>query len=287
MPLYIMPLEKAAADFPDYKFVKALTPSAQKAAFHVQDSKGRDLCLKLIAPDHDVDRVAREFEMLQSISHPNVARVLEYTCSSTPGRLRHYLVEEFVEGVDLSDWIRGGPYPLPEVCPLFCGLLAGLGALADQQIVHRDIKPANVRVRPDGTPVIIDLGLSRALGRPDLTRTIDGARIGTPSYFAPEQFRGTKRDIDHRTDLFAAGILLYEALVGRHPFYVSGMHIVDLERAVCDQSSHFEDTRFRALDPGVQLILRRLLSGTRASRPAHASQVGTLLARRGQEAANA
>src|ERR1019366_6588709 len=105
----------------------------------------------------------------------------------------------------------------------FAALCDGLSALKQEGIVHRDIKPENIRVKPSGAPVIIDFGLARHLSLPDLTQTVEGAAIGTPLYFAPEQFDGTKHDIDHRTDLFALGILLFEALTGEHPFYRPSM----------------------------------------------------------------
>ena len=164
----------------------------------------------------------------------------------------------------------------------FAQLCDGLSALRAKGIVHRDIKPQNIRVRPDGTPVIIDFGLARHLGLPDLTHTLQGARIGTPGYFAPEQFDGNKRDIDHRTDLFAVGILLYEATTGEAPFIDSTVHTVaQLRDAVCNRDDHLKRPAFTALDPGLRVLIGKLLEKQRAKRPADAAQVATILRRIG------
>src|SRR2546423_173312 len=105
---FIVPLAQAQADYPEYTFVVALTPSEQKAAFHVRDKAGADLCFKIIAPNYGLDRLDREIQALQSIAHPNVVGLKEYTFSSKPGRQRHYMVEEFIEGVDLATRLQPG-----------------------------------------------------------------------------------------------------------------------------------------------------------------------------------
>jgi len=187
---YTVSIADAQASFPAYQFIKSLTPSEQKAAFHVRDSAGKDLCLKLIAPNYSFDRLTREVHALQSINHPNVVRLIEYTYSSTSEGQRHYLVEEFVEGDDLT--ARMGPkWPPSDASTFFMALLHGLTAMRSANVVHRDLKPSNIRVRTDGAAVIIDFGLARHLDLPALTRTSDGAAIGTPMYFAPEQFSGS------------------------------------------------------------------------------------------------
>ena len=95
---YTVDIKDAETMFPDYTFIRALTPSEQKAAFHVKDKAGADFCLKLIAPNYERDRLDREILALQTINHPNVVRLIEYTFSSKPGQQRHYIVEEFIEG---------------------------------------------------------------------------------------------------------------------------------------------------------------------------------------------
>jgi serine/threonine-protein kinase len=269
--------------FQDYTFVQPLTPSEQKAAFHVKDKAGTDLCLKLIAPNYERDRLDREIQALQLITHPNVVKLIEYTFSSKPGQQRHYIVEEFIEGTDLKDLlISGKPWSINEVAKFFSALCNGLFAMKEKDIVHRDIKPANIRVRPDGSPVIIDFGLSRHLNLPDLTLTAQGAAIGTPRYFAPEQFEGTKHDIDHRTDLFALGILVYEALTGESPFYHSKMTTgAQLRQAVCETTAHLTKPSFQALGPKWKILLARLLEKERAKRPSDARQIGMMLTKLG------
>jgi serine/threonine-protein kinase len=277
---FSVPIEQASAEFPEYVFFAALTPSEQKAAFHVRDATGRDLCLKIVSPRYDIDRLNRELHALQQISHPNVVRLEEYTYTSKPSGLRHYMVEEFIPGSDLSDKLSGGPtMERAKVADLFAQLCDGLAALEAVKVVHRDLKPQNIRVRPDATPVIIDFGVARHLTLPDLTLTQDGAQIGTPTYFAPEQFEGTKRDIDHRTDLFAVGVMLYEALVEKHPFYGAGMSWAELQYAICEGTAHLTEPGFQHLPSKWQMLASRLLSKDRAQRPNNASQVAAILRR--------
>ena len=278
--VYTVPIDDARAKFPEYEFVAALTPSVQKAAFHVRGSDGRDLCLKLISPDYSVDRLNREIEALRRVSHPNVVGLIEYTFSSRQDQSRHFIVEEFVEGSDLADALTGTPWTIAKAAPFFAALASGLEALRAAGIVHRDLKPQNIRVRVDGEPAIIDFGLARHLDLPDLTATSVGAGIGTPAYFAPEQFEGNKRDIDHRTDLFALGVVLYEALVGEHPFLTHGRTTVaELAKAVCGGSESMNQTKLRELPAPWPLIVAKLLSKDRIDRPARADVVAQLIRR--------
>jgi serine/threonine-protein kinase len=237
----------------------------------------------LIAPNYERDRLDREIQALQSIDNANVVKLVEYTFSSKPGDLRHYVVEEFIEGQDLQDiLVTGKTWLVKEVAAFFASVCDGLTALREKEIVHRDLKPANIRVRPNGSPVIIDFGLARHLALPDLTQTAAGAAIGTPKYFAPEQFEGTKHDIDHRTDLFALGIMIYEALTGESPFYTAAMTSrAQLQQAVCHSTVHLSKASFLGLDARWQTLIRRLLEQERAKRPADAAQVASVLRKLG------
>jgi serine/threonine-protein kinase len=271
-------IDEAKQLYPDYEFIAALTPSAQKAAFHVKRDD-KDYCLKIVAPSQSIDRVQREVLAMQSLNHPNVARVVEYEYSARSGETRHFIVEEFVAGTDLSEYLASqGKLSLDQIKELFVPLCDGLDTLALNGIVHRDLKPSNIRVDLDHKPVIIDFGLARILDMESLTATAEGARLGTPKYFAPEQLRGTKRDIDPRTDLYALGVILYEASTGKHPFLTDSPRTFDeLDEAICTSENFKTDSDFLSLHPTLRLVLQRLLEKERGRRPSSASTVGNIL----------
>lgn len=275
---FIVPIKVAQADFPEYKFIQALTPSEQKAAFHVQNANGQDLCFKIIAPNYSVDRLQREIIALQTLDHPNVVSLREYTYSSTPTQQRHYMIEDFIDGEDLADRLTAGiPWSRVDAANFFIPLSEGLNALYEAKIVHRDLKPNNIRVRPDGSPVIIDFGLARHLDKSDITLTVEGAAIGTPIYFAPEQFAGTKREIDHRTDIFAVGIIMYQALIGIHPFAQSPQTRQQLSNAICSSDAHLNTAEFLNLPDKWRLLISKLLEKERGKRIQNAKQISTIL----------
>lgn len=280
---FVVPIETAQASYPDYEFIAALTPSEQKAAFHVVARDGGEhLCLKIINPDYEAERLDREIRALQTIDHQNVVHLREYTFTITSSGNRHYMIEEFIDGTDLKDQlVSGNPWPVERAAQFFAQVCDGLGTVHAARIVHRDLKPSNIRVRPRDVPVIIDFGVARHLSLPDLTRMSQGAALGTPAYFAPEQFTGTRDDIDHRTDLFAVGILLYQAVTGNHPFLRDNMTYQQLSDAVCTGNGHFEVANFTNLPDAWQLVLGRLLEKQRSRRPQNASQVSAILRRIG------
>lgn len=275
---YIVPIELARKVFPQFSFVRALAPSVQKAAFFVQNSNGDNLCLKIISPEYEKERLERELQALQSLSHPNIAKLREYVYTVKFGEVLHYIIEDYIEGNDLSELIgTQNKWEPRKAIAFFIELLQGLAALKSQNIVHRDLKPSNIRVLPSGSPVIIDFGLARHLNLTDLTTTDFGAAIGTPKYFAPEQFVGTKRDIDHRTDLYAVGLLFYEVLLGRHPYYTNGISAERFQELALGSTSFLMEPDFLALPRNVILLISRLLAKQRVNRPGEAELAVKLL----------
>jgi eukaryotic-like serine/threonine-protein kinase len=281
---YEVPIHIAATLYPEYQFITPLTPSEQKAAFHVRDSDNNDLCLKIIAPKYDMDRLQREVLALQTINHINVAKLKVYEFSSKYGQQRHFMVEEFIHGDDLTKVMQvNNPMDLKYASNLFALICDGLSELSKHNIVHRDLKPSNIRVQPNNNPVIIDFGLARHLSLPDLTKTYQGAAIGTPLYFAPEQVSGTKRDIEYKTDLFTIGVIIYESVVGEHPFYRSGMDIQQLDAAILQSDDYLNNPKFLKLPSNWRLIISRLLEKERNKRPQSAEQVAKVLRKIGGE----
>lgn len=269
---FLFPMEEAKSFFPSFEFVNPLTPSQQKAAFLVRDSDGQELCLKIISPDYEAERLRRELIALQKLDHPNIVRFKEYALTIKSGVTLHYIIEEYIRGSDFTSLL--GPdhkWEVNRAAKFFSELFSGLAALGQEGIVHRDLKPSNIRVRENASPVIIDFGLARHLNLTDLTRTEEGAGFGTPKYFAPEQFVGTKYDIDHRTDLYAAGLLLYEALTGVHPYWKAEMSMNDLKEAALHSEAFLKEPEFLELPDNIGLLVSRLLAKERVNRPINAN----------------
>lgn len=277
MPFQI-PIEEARRLFPDYDFVQSLTASEQKAAFHVRSSGGDDLCLKIVNPNFGLDRLPREVEAMIRVSHPNVVEFVEYNFTVKRTESLHYIIEKFIEGTDLSAAL-GTQWDHSRTAQVFAELLDGLDELRKVNIVHRDLKPSNIRMRADGKPVIIDFGLARHLDLPDITKT--GMLVGTPLYFAPEQFTGDRRLIDHRTDLFPVGLLLFYALVGRHPFESAVGDFNTLADAITGSEDHFNHPDFTNLPKNWQIVVKKLLSKQREGRFNDAAQAATAIRRVG------
>jgi TolB-like protein len=170
------------------------------------------------------ERLFREARAAASLSHPNVCQLFDIgEEEGTP-----FLVMELLEGKSLADRLRGGALPLPEALQCALGIVTALDALHARGFIHRDLKPSNVFLTPHGVK-LLDFGLARET-LPPLTPdaetmrpgesppplTLSGMLVGTPRYMAPEQLTGAP--VDARTDLFAAGSLLFEMISGKPPF---------------------------------------------------------------------
>ncbi len=164
-----------------------------------------------LARDEDfVDRFIGEAKSVAQLSHPNIVSVFDQ------GRDGHYLylAMEYLPGRTLRDLLdERGWFPPHEALGIMLPLLSGLAAAHAAGIVHRDVKPENVLIAPDGHLKVVDFGLARGLNVSNQTRT--GVIIGTVAYLAPEQVTGT--GADPRTDVYAAGIVLFELLTGTKP----------------------------------------------------------------------
>jgi serine/threonine-protein kinase len=164
-----------------------------------------------LARDEDfVNRFIGEAKSVARLSHPNVVSVYD---QGRDGPYL-YLAMEYLPGRTLRDLLdERGWFPPREALSIMVPLLSGLAAAHTAGIVHRDVKPENVLIAPDGHLKVVDFGLARALSVSPQTRT--GVIIGTVAYLAPEQVRGTGGDA--RTDVYAAGIVLFELLTGTKP----------------------------------------------------------------------
>jgi eukaryotic-like serine/threonine-protein kinase len=211
-----------------YALVRQLGSGGSSIIFEATDLKlNRPVAVKVVAPDspnlqNDAARLQREGRIAAGLSHPNIYSVtdIDWLDSGLP-----YLVLELLVGETLAQRLdRVRALTVPQTLEIGEQLLAGLAAAHVRGIVHRDIKPANVflvNVGLDRTVVkLIDFGIARVpqmLDHEEIPLTETGHVVGTPEYMSPEQVRGL-RDFDARTDVYAAGVVLYEMLSGVRPF---------------------------------------------------------------------
>ena len=185
---------------------------------------GRQVAVKQLRTDLATDptfqaRFRREAQSAAGLNHPTIVAVYDTGEESDPvtGISIPYIVMELVEGQTLREVLRDGRKILPErALELTQGVLDALSYSHKAGIVHRDIKPANVMLTANGAVKVMDFGIARAVADTSATMTQTAAVIGTAQYLSPEQARG--ETVDARSDVYSAGCLLYELLVGRPPF---------------------------------------------------------------------
>ncbi len=192
---------------------------------HAVDTRlGRPVAVKQLRADLATDstfqaRFRREAQSAAGLNHPTIVAVYDTGEETDPatGVSIPYIVMELVEGSTLRDVLRDGRKILPErALELTQGVLDALSYSHKAGIIHRDIKPANVMLTPTGGIKVMDFGIARAVADTSATMTQTAAVIGTAQYLSPEQARG--ESVDARSDIYSAGCLMYELLVGRPPF---------------------------------------------------------------------
>src|SRR5512140_1032691 len=187
----------------------------------VQPAIGSRVAIKILSEEcrnspELVERFFSEARAVNLVSHENITSVLDMAVLPDG---RPYIVMEFVEGQTLADLVRATQAPLGGVVQVMSEVLSALSAAHAIGIVHRDLKPDNILVTVEGHAKVLDFGIAKlAPGLRDLgPQTKTGAILGTPAYMAPEQISGAG-NVDARTDIYAAGIVLFEAVTGRQPF---------------------------------------------------------------------
>jgi serine/threonine-protein kinase len=213
----LLPLiQKALGD--RYKLHREIGRGGAARVFLAENQAGTRVALKVLHPELQVsvtaDRFLREIKLASQIDHPLVARVLD---SGEADWLVFYVMP-YIEGPTLRAQLDAArPLAVEDTIRLAADLLGALGAAHRTGIVHRDVKPENVVLSARGA-VLLDFGIARAIeaaGTTQLTRS--GITVGTSQYMSPEQVQAVA-DIDHRTDLYSVGCVLYECLVGYAPF---------------------------------------------------------------------
>ena len=211
-----------------YEIRSPLGHGGMGEVYRAHDSRlGRDVAIKVLSSEASVDserlrRFEQEARAAASLNHPNILTVHEIGMHDG----QPYVVSELLEGQTIRSILLAGALPVKKAADYAVQIAMGLAAAHDKGIVHRDVKPENLLVTADGRLKILDFGLAKltepaaALNATTqetwLLKTVSGVVFGTAGYMSPEQVRG--QPVDHRTDIFAFGCVLYEMLSGRRAF---------------------------------------------------------------------
>ncbi len=217
--------------------------------FLARDRAGTKVALKVLHPELSVsvaaDRFLREISVLASITHPRIARLLDYG----EREWLVYYVMEYVAGPTLREYLdQVGRAPVKETIVGTSQVLEALAYAHAHGVVHRDVKPENIKLAPSGA-VLMDFGIAKAVAASGSSRlTRSGFTVGTSAYMSPEQVTGD-RAIDHRADLYSLGCVIYECLAGAPPY----CHLDDRLVLGMHQRSPIPDVRKKRRDVPVKL----------------------------------
>jgi non-specific serine/threonine protein kinase len=209
-----------------YRLVEQIGKGGMGVVWKAEDIKlGRKVALKVLpdemASDPErLERFQREARALAALDHPGIVTV--HSVEQADGL--HFLTMNLVEGRRLDDEIPQGGMPVERLFEIGIALADALASAHDRGVTHRDLKPANVMLTSEGRVKVVDFGLAKIAGPPvgslgetaTMMQTREGVVVGTAPYMSPEQVQGKR--IDHRTDIFSLGVLLYQMATGRLPF---------------------------------------------------------------------
>jgi serine/threonine-protein kinase len=256
-----------------YQILERIGAGGMGEVFLAYDSRlDRRVAIKRIRPGSEVtaasrERFRREARLAARLSHSAIVQV--YDILEEEGS--EHIVMEYVEGATLRDQVRRGPLDVRATLELARELAAGLDTAHRQGIIHRDLKTENVLVSTSGGPKILDFGIAKRLldSEEEGSLTAESSILGTCRAMSPEQARG--EPLDPSTDLFALGVLLYEALTGISPFEAES-HVTTLSRVIL-----YRQAPVHKLNPAIprrlSQLIDRLLEKTAAMRPGSAAEV--------------
>ena len=222
-----------------YEIVRELGQGGMGAVYLAERTDGKfrqTVALKLLKREMNTSALRRRFqqerEILASLEHPNIARLLD---AGTTGDKIPFLAMEYVEGLPIDEYCSVNKLDLPQRLDLFRQVCAAVNFAHRNLIVHRDLKPSNILVNEDGIPKLLDFGISKIISAEfDQTNAATVTKLGamTPGYASPEQMRN--KSVTTATDIYSLGVILYELLSGHRPFEAKESDLKEIYQAVLD-----------------------------------------------------
>ena len=243
-----------------YKILEKLGEGGMGVVYKAEDTKlKRAVALKFLphrlsASDQDKERFLQEAQSASALNHPNVCTI--YDIQEFDGQT--FIVMEYVEGKTLREAKSG--VSTRQAVDIIAQVAEGLAAAHEKGIIHRDIKADNIMLRSDGRVQIMDFGLAKLQGASSLTKA--GSTIGTTAYMSPEQVQG--EEADHRTDIFALGVVMYELLTGQLPF--KGAHEAAVMYEIVNVDPQSVRTARPEIEPNLERIVMKCLEKDRGTR---------------------
>jgi serine/threonine protein kinase len=260
--------EEVEQSLKKYTILDELGDGGQGVVFQGRDIlTGKEVAIKVYSPQQMIQRAELEVEKLEKINSPFLAKVVEHDYTLLRGENCYYVVTEYIQGRDLKKILAERQLTEDEVKTLMTHMLLALEQLWNLRVVHCDIKPPNILALHSGEYILIDLGYAKHLDSE--TITMAGYIMGTMGYMAPEHLKGRK-NLTVRADMFALGIIAYEALTGLHPFAKNQHLIFNNQKA-----SPVED--YVDIDENLAKAINWMLNPNPIRRPVSTQQVLRLI----------
>ena len=248
-----------------YKILEKLGEGGMGVVYLAEDSKlKRKVAIKFLprqiaADTDDRRRFEIEAQAAASLNHPNITTI--HAIEEEGDNV--FIVMEYIDGMELKDKIKSNPIPLKETIDIAIQIAEGLKVAHKKGIVHRDVKSQNIMITGDVKAKIMDFGLAKLKGGTQLTKI--GSTIGTAAYMSPEQAKG--EDVDHRTDIWSFGVVLYEMLTGHLPF--KG----EYEQAVVYSIINDEPVYSENVSPELDYIIKMSIAKEQKDRYQYADEI--------------